>query len=288
MVPGAAKYFLVIGTMKGGTTSLYSYLKQHPDLDVCRVKELNFFNNDTHWAMGKDWYERHFRCDGKPRCDVNPNYAMYPFCQAVPERLFEIEPEARLIYVLRDPIERAVSHMQHYVSDGIDQRSVAEIMADLHAGEDPYGYLTFSRYHQQLERFQRLFPMEHILLLRSEELRQNREQTMRRLYSFMNVPFADGAYLDEEQNQSGRKRTHPRWMKRLFQHRTIGGFVHTVVLWVKRLLPPFLYDKGRSLISSKPNPVTLTEADRRFLHKSLAEDWKKMESWLAQVCGKSA
>lgn len=108
--------FLVIGAMKCGTTALYEYLSAHHQIDMISVKELNFYNNETNWGRGREWYESHFANDGKLRGDVNPNYAMYPLCRDVPARLYSLYPNTKIIYLVREPVSRLVSHIQHNVA----------------------------------------------------------------------------------------------------------------------------------------------------------------------------
>lgn len=275
--------FVVIGTMKGGTTSLYNYLTAHPAIDLCRVKELNFFNNDDHWSRGRKWYESHFACDGRIRGDVNPNYAMYPTCTVVPERLREFAPSVRLIYLLRDPVKRMESHIQHYVAEGRERRDMDSIVVGLEAGDDVYGYLSYSRYGMQIGRLLEHFPRESLLALRSEDLRSDRPGTLDRIFEFVGVDgsLADSGVLSREYHETGRKRIYPAAIRLLFQNPAIGGAVHKTVLGAKRMLPMGLYEAGRRAISSQPRRIAFDEIQRERCRLLLEEDQRLLRNQLA-------
>ena len=115
--------FLIIGTMKGGTTSLHRYLRQHPDVFMPEQKELNFFLDEyagrpidppeeRNWSRGLTWYERQFAGAEDERAvgEASANYTRYPTYPGVAERIAKIVPEMKLIYLMRNPIDRVLSH----------------------------------------------------------------------------------------------------------------------------------------------------------------------------------
>jgi hypothetical protein len=172
--------FLVIGAMKAGTTSLWGYLSEHPQVFMAPDKELNFFSGQ--WSRGLDWYESQFAgaADATAVGEISPSYAMVHFFP-VPERIASVIPDARLIYLLRHPIERMVSAYLHWVAEGREQRPIEQaFLEDLN-------YLHMSRYAFQLERFLERFPRDRVLLVLSERLRDSRPATLRDIYSFIGV-----------------------------------------------------------------------------------------------------
>src|SRR5437016_1007207 len=100
--------FIVIGAQKAGTTSLDSYLRTHPQVAMSSVKETNFFVEERAWGKGRRWYEGLFDAAGTATAvgEASPTYSMFPLFAGVPERMARLLPEARLIYLVRDPIER--------------------------------------------------------------------------------------------------------------------------------------------------------------------------------------
>lgn len=176
--------FLVIGAMKAGTTSLYHYLRAHPEVFMAPVKELDFFVEKGNWKRGLGWYREQFR--GAPPNvmaigEASTSYTKSPTVDGVPERIAAHLPQARLIYVLRDPIARIRSHYQHRVAVGSERAPIEEAVF-----REPI-YLDCSRYAFQVQQYLRYFPVNRLLLITSEELRHSRRPTMRRVYEFLGV-----------------------------------------------------------------------------------------------------
>lgn len=109
--------FLIIGAAKSGTTSLYRYLRDHPQVFMAHSKELKFFASRTRWGFGPGWYA--WQCsdaDGAVAIgEASPSYTRYPQRRGVPERVAQVLPDARLVYLIRHPIERMRSHYLHRI-----------------------------------------------------------------------------------------------------------------------------------------------------------------------------
>src|SRR5215217_8827850 len=126
-IEGPLPDFVVIGTQKGGTSYFYSLLTEHPLVRRAAAKELHFFDNK--FAEGVGWYRRCFsegeQVDGHRTItgEASPSYLFDP---QVPERMARIIPEAKLIALLRNPIDRAYSHYQMEVRRGREERSFEE------------------------------------------------------------------------------------------------------------------------------------------------------------------
>lgn len=174
---------IVIGAAKCGTTSLNEYLDAHPDVTMAPEKELNFFVEEKNWANGVDWYGGRF-ADAPVRGEASPAYSAYPLYRGVPERIREVVPEVRLVYLVRDPIDRVVSHYLHRSVNWPDMPPLAEALDDdvLHDW-----LVTPSRYWLQVERYLECFPDEQLLVLDSDDLRERRAETMRRVFAFAGV-----------------------------------------------------------------------------------------------------
>src|SRR5262249_27856015 len=128
--------FVIIGTQRGGTTSLYRYLIDHPDVaGAMLTKEVHYF--DTNLRRGPGWYraffptkaarDRHRRRTGRELVagEASPYYLFHPL---VPDRAHELLPDAKLVVMLRDPVERAFSHHGHEVELGYEQLGFAEAL----------------------------------------------------------------------------------------------------------------------------------------------------------------
>jgi Sulfotransferase domain len=172
---------VVIGAMKCGTTSLHHYLDAHPEISMAAAKELNFFYRKTAWARGVSWYRSHFDPDARLRGEASPNYTKNEKASNLAaERMRQLIPRVRLIYLVRDPIERAVSHYFHTVFKGNEERPLSEALGDL---DSPY--VQRSLYFRNALAFFASFPSEQLLVVSQEDLRRNRSDTLRSVFRFV-------------------------------------------------------------------------------------------------------
>jgi hypothetical protein len=186
--------FLVIGTTKGGTTSLYRYLLDHPQIFMSRDKELRFFSSN--WDRGLDWYERFF---DKARQAVaigeaSTEYTAYPQFSGVASRIAKLLPEIRLVYLVRHPVERMLSEFHYHMIGGRRGRYCASrpkpSALDRTLLENP-SYVNISSYAMQIEQYLDHFSRDQLLIVKSEDLKSDRHQTLARVYEFLGV---DGSW----------------------------------------------------------------------------------------------
>jgi hypothetical protein len=179
---GSLPNLVVIGAQKCGTSSLHRYLDLHPEIEMSRAKELDFFLADRNLSRGVDWYAGQFSGRTPVRGESSPNYTNLPASAGVAERMSALIGDARLIYLVRDPIERALSHYVHAVSLGRERRSVDEALSDPESS-----YVRRSLYRTQLEPFVVRFGIERLLVASQEDLLASRESTLRRVFAFLGV-----------------------------------------------------------------------------------------------------
>jgi hypothetical protein len=235
--------FLIIGTQRAGTTSLFYYLHRHPDVrrpsagdgSVDWPKELHFF--DEKFPRGLDWYRSFFPLSAARRVarlrgrdmvtgEATPYYLFHP---AVPERVVATLPDVRLIALLRDPIERAYSHHQLMYRTGREELSFDDaVMAETQrladaedhilggSGETPtapghrrhrhhrhHSYLSRGLYAEQLERWFAHFPREQLLVLRAEDFVARPTDVYSEVLEFLGL--------------------HP-WLPKNFRNRNLGSY----------------------------------------------------------------
>jgi hypothetical protein len=196
---------IVIGAQKCGTTSLHHYLSFHPEIAMSRPKELNFFS--VHWDKGQHWYERRFRKRARVRGESSPNYSWYPIQPDVPERIAAVVPEAKLIYLVGDPVQRTVAGYTHHWTAGQTSASLREAFTDL----DENYYVWPSLYHLQLSRYLDHFPHERILVVAKEDLADRRRETLRRVFRFLDVDDRfDNPGFEYELNRTADRRRPTR------------------------------------------------------------------------------
>lgn len=196
--------FLVIGAMKAGTSSLHRYVGAHPDIFVPDEKEPDFFLGGPAWERGQDWYEGLFErgAGARARGEASTRYSKDPIFPGVPGRAARVVPEARLVYVLRHPVERILSHHRHAVAEWGHPASLEEALR-ASRGE----YLVPTRYAHQMECWLEHFPREQLLVVTSEDLDAQRAPTLGRVFSFLGVdPDWRPSDLHRRYNQAGDHR----------------------------------------------------------------------------------
>jgi hypothetical protein len=180
---GALPNLIIIGGLKCGTTSLHHYLNLHPEIAMSRPKELNFFVSELNWPLGRDWYAGHFDPSARIRGESSPHYTNRPSFNGVPGRMRELlGSDVRLVYVVRDPIDRMLSHYLHNVGGGYEDRSLADALADPESS-----YVARSRYFFQVDPYLEEFGAERVQIVGREELKADRPGTMRRTFEFLGV-----------------------------------------------------------------------------------------------------
>jgi hypothetical protein len=174
---------IIIGAMKSGTTSLHYYLNLHPEISMSNPKEVDFFSNPSNWRKGIQWYETHFQEASKIRGESSTNYSKFPTFSNVSERMYETIPGVKLIYLLRDPVERIISHYTDRYANGMEKRSFKKALQNLNNNH----YLNCSKYFLQLEQYLNFFPKSNIAIVQSADLRDQRRNTLKSLFRFLGV-----------------------------------------------------------------------------------------------------
>ncbi|MGZ5314753.1 MAG: sulfotransferase domain-containing protein [Solirubrobacterales bacterium] len=192
---------IIIGGLKCGTTSIHHYLGLHPEIDMSKPKELNFFVKELNWDLGLPWYEGRFDDRFPVRGESSPHYTNFPRYQGVAQRIRDNIPDAKLLYMVRDPISRILSHWRHATGAGYETRPMADVLM-----RDDQTYVTRSMYWMQLQPYLELFPREQIEIVTQEELRSDRDGTMRRAFTFAGVdPSFSSEQFDREWERSTAK-----------------------------------------------------------------------------------
>lgn len=190
--------FFIIGAAKCGTTSLHEYLDEHPQVAMTTYKECMYFTGDD-WEQRLAGYAGLWAKDAPVRGESSTGYTAWPWHPEVPERVAAKVPDARLIYLVRDPVDRVVSHYAQNVWDGVAVRSWEFFMDNL---EDGWNIAVWSsRYATQLERWLEHFGRERLLVLDARELRSDRDATIRQVLEFLEVDASfTSPRWDEEHN----------------------------------------------------------------------------------------
>jgi hypothetical protein len=183
---GALPDFVIIGAQKGGTSFLYHLLTLHPLVEPAARKELHFFDDPQRFDNGAGWYRRCFPQsswkDGRRSItgEATPSYLFDP---PVPKRMAGVVPQARLITLLRNPIDRAYSHFQMQVKRGSEPNTFEEAIE-----QQDSSYLSRGIYVDQLLRWFALFSREQMLILKSEDFFERPVEHLKVVLNFLELP----------------------------------------------------------------------------------------------------
>lgn len=202
--------FICVGAQKGGTTTLYNVLNKHDDIYMPKKKELHFFDHKEMEPIEK--LEDHFRNSKtkQVRGEVTPYYM---FHESGIKNIHSVVPNAKIIILLRDPVERAISHYWHAVSKGFETLNIIQALKQentrLKTGKRTYhqrnSYATRSKYMHQIKRVSQFFEKNHILILKSEDLFAGKKEEWNRIYRHIGV---ESKRLGVEVSNSRTKRTN--------------------------------------------------------------------------------
>ena len=204
--------FLILGAARCGTTSLHYYLAEHPDVCMSAIKEPNYFlfeqtptgpvpciANDrrllTKSVPERERYERLFT---RPAAAIGEASPLYLYTRETPELIRTALPDARLIAIVREPVDRAWSHFT-YVNDDLGDDVVPAfaraVDAEIGKGYEPYRigshFLRLSAYAEQLERYRATFPAKQLLVVSYDDLTQRTPETLARICTFLGI---DGTF----------------------------------------------------------------------------------------------
>lgn len=191
--------FIIAGVQKGGTTALFDYLQDYPDLALPTTKELHFFDDETQdWnCPDYDVYHAAFpEVAGRPCGEATPIYTYWPGSL---ERIAAYNPAMKLIVVFRDPVQRAWSHWRMEYARGVETHPFDWCIRDGRQrlfDAEPWGhhrefsYVERGFYGEQMERVFSLFPREQVLTLRSDDLRAEPAAALSRVRDFLGLPPA--------------------------------------------------------------------------------------------------
>lgn len=256
--------FLVIGTIKGGTSSLYHYLLDHPQIFMPSLKEPLFFSSN--WDRGLEWYKRLFDDAGEARAigEASTEYSAHPLHPGVPSRIASILPDVRLVYLVRHPVERMLSEYHDYLVRGVHH----DYSADRPLLND--GYCLVSSYAIQIEQYLEYFSRDQLLIVKSEDLRSDRIQTLRRVYEFLGV---DGDYRPkhlemEFHSTSARRQRRPvdRALRRMPGYRSLASVAPRSLARLK----------DRFMTKEAPPRPTLSDGARREIEDRLRDDVRRL------------
>lgn len=254
----------IIGAQKSGTTFLANLLDQHENVCVSHPKETNFFTQN--WGEGTGWYKSCFdNHDAQLLIDASPSYSVAPLpgfsdsnedlpqrAKGVPEKIRQLSPDSKFIYIIREPAKRTYSSYWHSVRGGYESRPfrVAIKRQSL--------YLRASHYYDQLMEYTSFFPAENFLIILFEDLIQSPRETLGQCCEFLELEQMENLMLDAGKNRSFQYAPFLSYINRKLQN--VGG-LNQFVKVVKPVVPDMLVKLVSSHVTS--DIPKISEEDER-------------------------
>jgi hypothetical protein len=273
--------FLIVGVAKSGTTSLYQYLRHHPQIFMTQPKDLNFFSVDRRWEWGIDWYARHFRgaADAIAIGEASTSYTQARFRGVALERMASTLPDVRCILLTRHPIARARSSYLNVVRRGVERLPIEQAMVE------ESDFVQQGLYWRTVQDLLRHVDRERLLVLRSDHLRYDRASTLERVHRFLAVDPSPTVAIDAEFNRSGDGDRVQRELTRWFSATRLGVRAGEMV---PRRMKPALHRLTRRTPLPVRQEISAQLAQRlidylrddlRALGAFLGEDLSIWETW---------
>jgi hypothetical protein len=293
--------FLIIGAAKAGTNALYHYLRQHPQVYMSPWKEPKFFAFESEAdlgfraANGRDApvnasvildqaeYEELFDDASDDELARGEASTHYLYVEKSPARIKALIPDARLIAVLRNPVDRAFSSYQHLVRDDLEPLDFdAALDAEPQRIAEHYAYLyrytDLGFYSEQLDRYEKSFPESQLCVLLYDDLRSDPEGTCRRIFSFLGVDEHFAPDMSGEYNRSGVP-------KNRVMHRLLNPSAPMKRrLWnvTPRFARERLLDAQTKMVNRNLQRQTMPEPERDRLRDVFREEVGRLETRLGR------
>lgn len=302
--------FFIVGAAKAGTTSLHAHLSRHPDVYMSPIKEPNYFSRKD---MRSELFSREYQLDIKldlARYLTGPmdrhihsahverweDYLLlfrnaqgknaigeaspsYLYCSSAAEELSQKVPNARIVMILRNPVERAFSHylMNLRLSKTLDSDFIREVEADYQRANKGWGvsklYLELGLYSEQIRRFKQHFPSNKLHIIIYDDYRSDPDGTMAALCRFLGIDEQIGLDTSRRYNDAGVPRF--RYLNHLL---TQAGVINAV----KRLVPDQFKNAGKSFLYSRKALPKMSADARTYLADFYREDVKQLSELLGR------
>ena len=258
--------FIIIGAMKAGTTSLQRYIASHPEIVGSTPKETDFFKTKDTFQRGTAWYRALFKGTGHYAIEASPNYTKRHLFPGVPERMHAILPKAKLIYIVRDPIERILSHYVQNVTQSNESRTISEAIK-----ANPNNYIQTSRYYFQLDAFLSYYPDERIFIVESERLKKETWAVLQEVSAFLEVSTNFDSLIIEKRFHSSDKKKRRSSLERKLTNKTSNRYLLALIR--------FLSTTSRTTVEK---PI-LSGGERERLADQLKDDVEKFRRFSGQA-----
>ncbi|MBV6641982.1 MAG: sulfotransferase [Cyclobacteriaceae bacterium] len=266
---------IIIGAMKCGTTSLHQYLSHHSDVFMSETKELDFFIESRNFKKGVEWYKQQFSDGFLVNGEASQNYTKREIDDQVAKRIFDMIPDAKLIYMVRDPIARIQSHFKDLKTYGYVEpnRDINDVV-----NEDPkFSMFMTSYYYYQIKPYLDHFSRDQILFVQLESLNKSTLEVMNGVFRFLGIsewkslPFGG----DDKLNASSSKTVERPMMKSLRDSGTIEAVKKLIPLGLFRGLRDIIHPLVSTSLEMKTNQ--LSPDSIKILKETMQDDLEKFK-----------
>lgn len=276
--------FYIIGSAKSGTTSLYNLLIQNPQIFMSKIKEPCFFDEQVNWNKGFDWYASLFSGAEKSQIcgEASTNYTRWPQVKGIPEKIWKLTPTAKLIYLLRDPVQRTYSHFVH--------RWTKEVNPGKPFTEDFISFikkdsmcLDSSKYYMQISKYLEYFPVEQIHFVLFEELVTNPDKVCDEIFSFLNVPPMETFLLKKVKSNVNQEFRYHMMKNRVRDQLIKKPIIKAVIPLLPKSLKNWLYNKiymksqKAVKLSAKFDPPKISNLEKKKVYSLLSDDLNQLK-----------
>jgi len=262
--------FIGIGAKKAATSWIAECLNEHPDIFVPSAKEVHFFTK--HFGNGVLWYEEQFEEaeEGQVKGEYSTSYLKD---ENVPKRIHEAYPNAKLIVSLRNPVDRALSHIRHRQSKGILSKdaSVKDVVEDKPEG----GLIEIGKYAKNLKRYLGMFDKKQLHVILYDDIKSNPKKVVKELYAFLGVDnsFVPQSLSKTFNTSSTRTSSLFKLKNRLYHIVRNLPFGKTILSFVRPITSHFQ--------TSKKQEYSVSIKDKEFLREQFVDDIEELEQLLS-------
>ena len=188
---------MIIGAARSATTSMSRILASHPDICFSSIKEPQFFSKPG-WREHLEEYHKLFNCDNERiYAEGSTNYSKYPnFNRHIHGDIFEYNPGMKFIYMLRNPLDRIVSHYNFAIERGLTTAGINEEISKNRI------YTDTSKYFEQVDRYLKYFPIDRFRFIFLEDLKKDPDTCIRSVFDFLGLQWHDYKQSDLHSNKS--------------------------------------------------------------------------------------
>jgi len=268
--------FLVIGAARSGTTSLYHNLSAHPQIFMSLKKEPQFFTSN--WDKGFDWYTQWFTSQTTETAvgEASMTYTYPTYAATAPARIAKHLPDARLIYLLRSPVERTFSHYNYYrYYSQVEKREFADAIAERDI------YLKTSLYFKWIQRYLQYFPPENLLIVLFEEMVASPAEELAKIFTFLEV---DSTFVPShaETKTNATFKARNEIVFNLYRRFSLSRSR----MWLESFVPekarPILRNQIRGVLGGQKKPPALSPDMKQHLRTYFEPEIQRLESFLGR------